>query len=92
MPSRVLFVTGRLAEPALRRVLAEMAPPFEYEIAALGITVAALMTTDWIARHVHVPNGVDLAKRIEEIALWRPAAGGALTGTPNKFVRSGDPR
>jgi len=61
MPSRVLFVTGRLAEPALRRVLAEMAPPFEYEIAALGITVAALMTTDWIARHVHVPNGVDLA-------------------------------
>ena len=33
-----------------------------------------------------------LAKRIEEVALWRPAAGGALTGTPNKFVRSGDPR
>ena len=27
-PQRVLFVTGRLAEPALRRVLAEMAPPF----------------------------------------------------------------
>jgi hypothetical protein len=24
--------------------------------------------------------------------LWRPAEGGALTGTPNKFVRSGDPR
>jgi 4a-hydroxytetrahydrobiopterin dehydratase len=33
-----------------------------------------------------------LARKIEEIALWRPAAGGALTGTPNKFVRSGDPR
>ncbi len=27
-PQRVLFVTGKLAEPALRRVLAEMAPPF----------------------------------------------------------------
>ena len=27
-PARVLFVTGRLAEPALRRVLEEMAPPF----------------------------------------------------------------
>jgi 4a-hydroxytetrahydrobiopterin dehydratase len=33
-----------------------------------------------------------LARRIEESALWRPAAGSALTGTPNKFVRSGDPR
>ena len=29
---------------------------------------------------------------LEEVALWRPAEGGALTGTPNKFVRSGDPR
>ena len=33
-----------------------------------------------------------LARRIEEVVLWRPAEGGALTGTPNKFVRSGDPR
>jgi len=33
----------------------------------------------------------ELARQIESIALWRPA-GGALTGTPNKFVRSGDPR
>jgi len=34
----------------------------------------------------------ELARRIEEIALWRPAGGGALRGTQNKFVRSGDPR
>ena len=34
----------------------------------------------------------DLARRIEDLALWRPAQGGALEGTPNKFVRSGDPR
>ena len=33
-----------------------------------------------------------LARRIEEVALWRPAEGGALTGTPEKFVRGGDPR
>jgi 4a-hydroxytetrahydrobiopterin dehydratase len=33
----------------------------------------------------------ELARRIEDVALWRPQ-GGALTGTPNKFVRSGDPR
>jgi 4a-hydroxytetrahydrobiopterin dehydratase len=34
----------------------------------------------------------ELARHIESVVLWRPAAGGALTGTPNKFVRSGDPR
>jgi 4a-hydroxytetrahydrobiopterin dehydratase len=33
-----------------------------------------------------------LARQIEDVALWRPPAGSALTGTPNKFVRSGDPR
>jgi len=33
-----------------------------------------------------------LARRIEETVLWRPPAGGPLEGTPNKFVRSGDPR
>jgi len=59
-PSRVLFVTGRLAEPALRRVLADMAPPFSCEVTVLGITVAALMTTTWIARALAVPEGVDL--------------------------------
>jgi 4a-hydroxytetrahydrobiopterin dehydratase len=35
----------------------------------------------------------ELARRIEDVALWRPASGSALgTGTPNKWVRSGDPR
>jgi len=34
----------------------------------------------------------ELARRIEDAALWRPAEGAALTGTPNKFVRGGDPR
>jgi len=34
----------------------------------------------------------DLARRIEDSVLWRPEAGGALTGTPAKFVRGGDPR
>jgi dihydropteroate synthase len=57
---RVLFVTGRLAEPALGRVLTEMTPPFAYDVAVLGITVAALMTTSWIARTLTVPDGTDL--------------------------------
>ena len=60
MPRRVLFVTGKLAEPALRRVLADMQPPFAYDVAVLKITVAALMTTAWIARHLTVPDGIDL--------------------------------
>jgi len=33
-----------------------------------------------------------LARKIEDVVLWRPAEGDALTGTPNKWVRSGDPR
>ena len=33
----------------------------------------------------------ELARKIEDVALWRPS-GGSLTGTPEKFVRSGDPR
>lgn len=58
---RILFVTGKLAEPALRRVLTELAPRagFESEIAVLNITVAALMTANWVARHLTVPPGVD---------------------------------
>ncbi|HEY6947795.1 MAG TPA: DUF6513 domain-containing protein, partial [Gemmatimonadales bacterium] len=57
---RVLFVTGRLAEPALRRTLADMAPPFAADVAVLKITVAALMTTPWIARWLEVPPETDL--------------------------------
>ena len=56
----MLFVTGKLAEPALRRTLAEMAPAFAYDIAVMKITVAALMTTPWIARFLAVPPGTDL--------------------------------
>jgi dihydropteroate synthase-like protein len=60
MARRVLFVTGRLAEPALRRVLADMEPGFACDVAVMGITVAALMTTDWIARTLQVAAGTDL--------------------------------
>jgi dihydropteroate synthase-like protein len=58
---RLLFVTGKLAEPALRRLLTELAPTsgFDYSVAVLPITVAALATTSWIARHLAVPPGND---------------------------------
>lgn len=59
---RYLFVTGRLAESALRRVLDRLAPEagFSADVAVLPITVAALMTTRWVARHLEVPPGIDL--------------------------------
>ena len=64
-PQRVLFVTGKLAEPALRRVLADMTaghagPAFGCDVAVLKITVAALMTTEWIAKFLEVPAGTDV--------------------------------
>jgi dihydropteroate synthase len=58
---RYLFVTGRLAEFALRRMLEELAPRagFHAEVAVLPISVAALMTPRWVARHLEVAAGVD---------------------------------
>lgn len=57
---KVLFVTGRLAERALRRTLHGMAPDFAYEVAVMKITVAALMTPDWIAKFLEPPPDADL--------------------------------
>jgi dihydropteroate synthase len=59
MSERIHFVTGRLAEHSLRAVLAEFAPRvgFDYSLDVLGITVAALLTTDWIAPRLQVPAG-----------------------------------
>jgi dihydropteroate synthase-like protein len=57
---RVLLVTGRLAEASLRRVVGEMQPDFVCDVAAMGITVAALMTTEWIAPRLTVPPRTDL--------------------------------
>ena len=54
---KILFVTGKLAEPALRATLERMAPDFPYEVVVLRITVAALMTTAWIARHLTDVSG-----------------------------------
>ncbi|HEV3342500.1 MAG TPA: DUF6513 domain-containing protein [Pirellulales bacterium] len=61
MSEQIHFVTGRLAEHALRNLLAELAPKagFDYTVEVLGITVAALMTTEWVARRIHVPPGSD---------------------------------
>ena len=57
---KVLFVTGKLSAPLLRETLAGMGGDLDHEVRVLGITVAALMTTEWVARFLEVPRGVDL--------------------------------
>ncbi|MEZ6138959.1 MAG: DUF6513 domain-containing protein [Zavarzinella sp.] len=57
---RTLFVTGKLAEQSLRTTLAELQKQqqsFEYHIEVLPITVAALMTTDWIGKKLKSTHG-----------------------------------
>jgi dihydropteroate synthase len=60
-PTRIHFVTGRLAEHSLRQVLERLAARagFEATVQVMPITVAALMPTPWIARRLEVPAGSD---------------------------------
>ena len=59
--SRLLFLTGKLAEPSLRRLLDDLAVKvgFDFEVIVMPITVAALMTTEWIARRLVMPTNID---------------------------------
>ncbi|TWU54606.1 hypothetical protein Poly51_33250 [Rubripirellula tenax] len=52
------FVTGRLAEAAVRAIVADLADKhsFDYSIGVMPITVAALMTPKWLKRHLSVPD------------------------------------
>src|SRR5690349_13181482 len=53
------FVTGRLAAHSLRQTVETLAKQigFEYTIEVLPITVAALMTPEWIARRMKLSQG-----------------------------------
>lgn len=52
----IVFLTGRLAEKGLHRVLESMAPaPFTWEVREIGVQVAALMTADLVRRRVAAP-------------------------------------
>jgi dihydropteroate synthase-like protein len=52
MSEHLLFLTGKLAEKQLRRILEKMQPDFTYTVHQLGVKVAALMTTDMILRRL----------------------------------------
>ncbi|HLQ43687.1 MAG TPA: DUF6513 domain-containing protein, partial [Planctomycetaceae bacterium] len=81
MPAeRILFVTGRLAEVSLRELLAGLAPKvgFEYDVAVLGISVAALMSVDFVSRKL------ELVSQFDRVLLpgW---CGGELRSLAEKF-------
>ncbi len=58
MNDHIHLVTGKLAEPMLRRVLEQLpdATRRTCSVQVLPITVAALMTTKWIRRHLELPE------------------------------------
>ena len=60
-----------------------------YHHADLAVTWGKL----WVKLSTHSAGGItdkdfDLARKIEDTVLWRPAPDSALEGTPNKFVFS----
>lgn len=58
MAEHLVFLTGRLAEPRLRRVLAGMGvTPFTWDVRLMGVQVAALMTTEIVRRRLGAVGG-----------------------------------
>ena len=60
----LLFLTGKLAEKSLNKVLEQVqsnpkTPPFKYRIQQIGVSVAALMTPDLIARRLKETGEAD---------------------------------
>ncbi len=58
----LLFVTGKLAEKSLNKVLKEVqanskSTPFKYRVEQIGVSVAALMTPELIARRLKETGG-----------------------------------
>ncbi|MCY3853482.1 MAG: DUF6513 domain-containing protein [Gammaproteobacteria bacterium] len=60
MTEKILFLTGKLAERSLHRVLESMQPTdFDYEVRQVGASVAALMTPKLIQKRLELPPGID---------------------------------
>ncbi len=64
MAENLLFLTGKLAENSLKKVLDQVqsnpkTPTFKYRIEQIGVSVAALMTPDLIARRLKVSGDAD---------------------------------
>jgi dihydropteroate synthase-like protein len=58
MADHILMLTGKLAEKSLRRIMESIAArEFTYDVLNIGVTVAALMTADMIARRLTDTRG-----------------------------------
>lgn len=61
MPERILFITGRLAEASLRRILGTIeTTDFTFEIKQIGVSVAALITAKMVKRRLPEIQDIDL--------------------------------
>ena len=63
-PDNLLFVTGKLAEKSLHKVLQEVqsnpnTPTFKYRVEQIGVSVAALMTPEMIGRRLKNTGGAN---------------------------------
>ena len=56
---QIHFVTGRLAEKALRQTVERLSAELNFipTVQVMPITVAALMTPDWITKRLELPEG-----------------------------------
>lgn len=101
---RILFVTGRLAEPALRRILSEWPPPAKFvpRVEVLGISVAALMHADWVLSKLPPPTDVDrvllpgwcqgdLSRLSQQWGVPVERGPKEVTDLPEHFGRAGKP-
>ncbi len=59
MAEKILFLTGKLAERQLKRILKAMKPEFSYKINQIGVSVAALMSENIILRRVQVDKSIN---------------------------------
>jgi len=90
---RIVFLTGRLAEANLRRVLAGIeahdAPQaFDWEVREIGLQVAALMTADMVRRRVQPPltvTGADGIARPADRVIVPGRCRGDVEGLSDHF-------
>jgi dihydropteroate synthase-like protein len=57
---KILFITGRLAEPLVEKTVKALSEKhgFDYEIYQIGVQVAALMHVDLILNRLKIPEGI----------------------------------
>ncbi|ADE13228.1 dihydropteroate synthase DHPS [Nitrosococcus halophilus Nc 4] len=101
MREHILFLTGKLAEPSLCKILKAMEPvDFDYTVKQLGLSVAALMTAEMVERRltetgeatrILVPGRCrgDLEKLSKKLGLPVERGPNELKDLPAYFGRSG---